>query len=134
MLLQSLLGVSDEEIIDDYFRSNGNFHKPGKSHDGESSVAAAAAAAATKATKGKLDRRIFSGTNRQAMVDTLAFLREHYGSVSPGYLDAIGFDERWRRRLKAVLEAQGTHVISDAKTTSSEEEEGEYVDVPRSRL
>ncbi|KAL3894335.1 MAG: hypothetical protein SGARI_007777 [Bacillariaceae sp.] len=98
--------VPDETIIEDYFRSNGNYQKPGKKSEADDGSAAASAAtgpATNKSTKGKLDRNIFSGTNRQAMIDTLAFLRSKYGSVSPGYLDAIGFDKAWRRRLTSVL-------------------------------
>jgi Tyrosine phosphatase family len=121
MLLQSLLGVSDDEIIDDYFRSNESFQKK----KGSSSSAAAAAAA-----KGKLDRSIFSGTNRQAMITTLEFLRSKYGSVSPGYLDDIGFDDDWRRRLVAVLTQQPRSGNADIATDPLNSESS----LPRSRL
>jgi Tyrosine phosphatase family len=92
MLLQSLLGVSDLAIIADYFMSNRMLQDGGGS-----------AAVDQVRTRGKLDRRFFSGTNEQAMISTLHFLRRKYGSVSPGYLDAIGFDRTWRNRLMAVL-------------------------------
>jgi Tyrosine phosphatase family len=119
MLLQSLLGVSDDEIIDDYFRSNESFQKKK-----DSSSAGAAA------TKGKLDRSIFSGTNRQAMITTLEFLRSKYGSVSPGYLDDIGFDDDWRRRLVAVLTQQPRSGNADFATDPLNSESS----LPRSRL
>ena len=77
MLLQSMLGLADDEIVSDYFESN--------------QLREASAAIDTVRKRGRLDRNVFSGTNRQAMVDTLRFLRTKYGSVSPGYLDAIGF-------------------------------------------
>jgi hypothetical protein len=92
MLLQSLLGVSDQDIVADYFLSNQMKR-----------TNAGSAAAEQGRQRGKLDRKFFSGTNEQAMITTLAFLRNKYGSVSPGYLDAIGFDELWRNRLLAVL-------------------------------
>jgi Tyrosine phosphatase family len=120
MLLQSLLGVSDDEIIDDYFRSNESFQKK---KDSSSSAGVAA-------TKGKLDRSIFSGTNRQAMITTLAFLRSKYGSVSPGYLDDIGFDDDWRRRLVAVLTQQPRSGNADFATDPLNSESS----LPRSRL
>ncbi|KAG7371406.1 tyrosine phosphatase [Nitzschia inconspicua] len=101
MLLQSLLDVSDDEIIEDYFQSNAHF--PTKSTAGASSAAAIASSRSSSTVKGKLDRNIFSGTNRQAMETTLTYLRSKYGSISPGYLDDIGFDEQWRRRLRTVL-------------------------------
>lgn len=131
MLLQSLLGVSDDEIIEDYFLSNASFQKKKE----ESSAAAAAATSAS--SKGKLDRTIFSGTNRNAMVATLAFLRSKYGSVSPGYLDQIGFNEQWRRRLIAVLTAAHSARLSDVSDTTKnvlEVTSFSSSTLPRSRL
>jgi len=93
MLLQSILGVSDLEIIADYFLSNQMLNGQDQG----------SAAANEMRTRGKLDRRFFSGTNEQAMISTLHFLRGKYGSVSPGYLDAIGFDAQWRNRLLSVM-------------------------------
>jgi hypothetical protein len=104
MLLQSLLGVSDRTIIADYFMSNQMLQQ-----DSAGGGEGGSAAANTIRTRGKMDRRFFSGTNEQAMISTLHFLRGKYGSVSPGYLDAIGFDASWRNRLSAVLvSAQGS--------------------------
>jgi hypothetical protein len=94
MLLQSILGISDETIVEDYFLSNEMLRGKGS------------AAAEEIRKRGRLDRKFFSGTNREAMVTTLSFLRAKYGSVSPGYLDSIGFDEHWRRRLATVLGSQ----------------------------
>lgn len=91
MLLQSLLGIPDDHIIEDYFLSNRLLRGRGS-------------AAADGVRKwGKLDRKFFTGTNREAMLTTLSFLRSKYGSIAPGYLDSIGFDENWRRRLARVL-------------------------------
>ena len=100
MLLQSILGVSDVDIVADYFKSNEMLVG--------TDVGSAAAATTTTTTnkirpRGKLDRNFFSGTNEQAMISTLHFLREKYGSVSPGYLDSIEFDQGWRNRLASVL-------------------------------
>jgi hypothetical protein len=89
MLLQSLLEISDEIIVDDYFKSN--------------QMRNGSAAADSIRRKGRLDRNFFSGTSPEAMETTLKFLRSKYGSVSPGYLDQIGFDERWRQRLVVAL-------------------------------
>ena len=115
MLLQSLLGVSDKEIIDDYHRSNQAFPNEGNNNS---------AAANMAVVKGKLDKRIFSGTNPEAMRQTLTFLRQQYGSIVPGYTDAIGFDAPWRERFQnamklttaATAEVDGT---TTAATTSS---------------
>ena len=92
MLLQSILGVPDAAIVADYFQSNQMLDK----NEGS-------AAANEIRPKGRLDRNVFSGTNPEAMIKTLQYLRQKYGSVSPGYLDAIGFDAKWRKRLVAVL-------------------------------
>ena len=148
MLLQSLMGVSDDEIVEDYHRSNESFLYKIKSKSTEVDGSSAAAAAATttstsgkkqstSTTKGKLDRNIFSGTNPEAMVTTLQFLRQKYGSVSPGYLDDIGFDDSWRQRLISVLattsDASSTAIAendSNGDTTSRASSSSQ----PRSRL
>jgi protein tyrosine/serine phosphatase len=89
MLLQSILGLSDDEIILDYFKSN--------------QMQKGSAALGRLQNRGTMDHDIFSGTNPEAMETTLRFLRSKYGSVSPGYLNGIGFDEIWRQRLLAVI-------------------------------
>lgn len=89
MLLQSTLGLSDDEIVLDYFKSN--------------QIQNGSAALRGIRKKGVMDHDTFSGTNPEAMETTLRFLRSKYGSVSPGYLNDIGFDEIWRRRLLAVI-------------------------------
>ena len=92
MLCQSMLGVSDEEIIADYHRSEGMI---------EGSAALKKALSTQQA--GKIDKRIFGGAPREVMQTTLAWLRSKYGSISPGYLDDIGFDSSWRDRLSVAL-------------------------------
>lgn len=92
MLLQSILGVPDAAIVADYFQSNQMLEREEGS-----------AAANEIRPRGRLDRNIFSGTNPEAILATLQHLRQKYGSISPGYLDHIGFDEAWRKRLGAVL-------------------------------
>jgi len=111
MLLQSLMGVSDREIIADYFQSNqmllqSSLHPNSSSSSSNNNYynEGSAALANTVRIRGKMDRRAFAGTNEKAMISTLHFLRGKYGSVSPGYLNAIGFDESWRKRLSQVLE------------------------------
>jgi protein tyrosine/serine phosphatase len=93
MLCQSIVGVPDHEIIQCY-------------HESEAIITGAAAANIIHqyaSRKGKLDRNLFSAAPKEVMDDTLARLRSNYGSVSPGYLDAIGFHEDWRRRFAKVL-------------------------------
>jgi hypothetical protein len=89
MLLQSIMELSDEEIILDYFKSN--------------QMQKGSAALGSLRQTGAMDHDTFSGTNPEAMETTLRFLRSKYGSVSPGYLNSIGFDEIWRQRLLAVI-------------------------------
>lgn len=102
MLLQSLMGASDEDIIEDYYLSNASAAATANNL-AAAAVAATVDGSRTTPVKGRLDRAIFSGTSREAMVDTLAFVRQKYGSVVPGYMDAIGFDQSWRDRLVAEL-------------------------------
>lgn len=100
MLLQSILGLSDTEIIEDYYMSNRMLQN--NNNDNESS--AAAQQVQQRQQRGRLNRSFFGGTNREAMITTLQFLRTKYKSVSPGYLDSIGFDSTWRERLLNVLD------------------------------
>lgn len=97
MLCQSILDVEDETIIEDYFMSNA-MESGGKRGEGS---AAAAVVETEGVERGKLSREIFKGAPREAMVMTLGYLRETYGSVY-GYLDFIGFDADWRTRFLAA--------------------------------
>lgn len=96
MLCQSIVGMSDTEIIEEYHRS----------HKLSEGSAAALGISDEKLKSGKLDRRVFSGAPRETMEETLTWLRSKYGSVSPGYLDDIGFDSSWRKRFSVALNPQ----------------------------
>ena len=88
MLCQSILGQSDQDIIDEYFQSD--------MHMRDNSVVA------LKVVKGRLDKSKFTGAPREAMVKTLDFIRMKYGAAACiGYLDSIGFDKNWRDRFIA---------------------------------
>jgi hypothetical protein len=89
MLCQSIVGLSDVDILDDY-------------HKSDSMRASSASEVMKPRRKGKLDRNVFAGSPREACVGALDFVRSKYGSVCPGYLDAIGFDEQWRRRFRSI--------------------------------
>lgn len=92
LLCQSILGLShDDIIVEDY-------------HKSDSMRASSASKAIKPPQKGRLDRNVFAGSPREACVGALEFLRSKYGSVSPGYLDAIGFDEAWRERFRLAIQ------------------------------
>lgn len=88
MLLQSILGVCDEDIIEDYNESEAMIDKNKDDKTRE---------------PGKLDRAMMRRAPKRVMAKTLEYLRNKYGSVSPGYLQAIGFDDSWRLRLVTAL-------------------------------
>ena len=134
MLCQSIAGLSDEEIIEDYHLSDqmatnqtttmttgsaAMNHAVNKTDDPSSSTDT------TKSTRkrGKLDRTVFSGAPRVAMVETLSFIRSKYGSVCPGYLDAIGFDSEWRRRYRAAfsLDDSGCTIGNEGKRNKAKD-------------
>jgi len=96
MLLQSILGATDGEIIDEYHRSDAAMRDPKEIRTGDNRVL----------EKGNFCKNRFAGAPREAMVDTLVFIRQKYGSVCPGYLDSIGFDAVWRKRF---LQTQQHH-------------------------
>ncbi|OEU09727.1 hypothetical protein FRACYDRAFT_264052 [Fragilariopsis cylindrus CCMP1102] len=143
MLMQLLMGntiISDEEIIEDYYRSNSNAvikSKHCRRNEGSvTATASSAAAAAIVVVDGgggndndndkslariiKIDKRVFSGTNREAMISTLEGLRRRYGynndegedgstrfgsfdRTVPRYFDLIGFNDSWRKRFRNVF-------------------------------
>ena len=87
MLCQVIVGLEDSVIIQDYALSEGQLNNP---------------KALSNILPG-LDYRIFTRAPRDAMATTLQNIRNrHEGSID-NYLDAIGFDEPWRRRLAHVL-------------------------------
>jgi len=97
-----MIGLSDEEIIADYHLSDAVRKRD------EGSAAADQFGGKVK-KKGRLDRSVFSGAPKEAMVETLAWIRDQYGSINPGYLDSIGFDRQWRDRfVKVVTKKQST--------------------------
>jgi Tyrosine phosphatase family len=96
MLCQSLIGVSDEDIIEDYHLS--------QNQNGKQKATSAAVQRATSNQTGtvKLDRAIFNSAPRHVMQATLDYLRSKNGSIAPGYLNHIGFDISWQRRFQSV--------------------------------
>lgn len=86
MLCQAMLGVNDDEIIKDYHASDQPMREGSAALD---SVAT---------SKEKLNRNIFSGAPKEAMVNTLNMIRIKHVSVND-YLDSIGFDANWRHRF-----------------------------------
>lgn len=145
MLMQLLMGntiISDNEIIEDYYRSNNNNavnikSKHRRRNEGSAAASSAAAAAIIVVGGGgendndnhkssriiKMDKRVFSGTNREAMISTLEGLRRRYGHndnddegeggsttrfggfdrTIPRYFDLIGFNDSWRKRFRNVF-------------------------------
>lgn len=92
MLLQAAAGVDKEDIVADFAES----HVFDQSRRGSAAMQAAA-------ERFKIDARVLSGARPEVMEATLAFLSSKYGSVCPGFLNEIGFDESWRCRLEAAL-------------------------------
>lgn len=86
MLIQSILGCSDELIVNEYAQS-------------EVMRDPSVAAGNIVTVQGRFDRGRFTGAPPEVMRETLSYLRSKYSSINPGYLDSIGFDARWRKRF-----------------------------------
>jgi len=99
MLLQSILKIGDVDILLDYALSDPT--------DKEATSAAVlqAQSGTPKVAWGSLDHSAFLGAPKSVMKQTLQYLRDRYGSVSPGYLDNIGFNAVWRKRLQLAVAA-----------------------------
>lgn len=90
LICQSIMGLTDDEIVDDYFKS-------------DSMKTSSASQVFKPRKKGKLDRNVFAGSPREACESALEFIREQYGSAA-GYLDSIGFDSCWRDRFRVAIQ------------------------------
>jgi hypothetical protein len=111
MLCQSILGIDDAAIVADYHKSESLLLK------GEGSAAAIASSQQMQ-TKGKLNKKFFSGSPEIAMISTLAFVREKHGSLH-NYLDHIGFDASWRKRFIATMDGSTTSTSRGIKSEST---------------
>lgn len=87
MLCGSVLGVTDEDIINDFAKSE--------------CIRALAEEKYARIFKGQIDSVDFSNADPETMMISLDYLRTKYGSINE-YLDSAGFDESWRTRFKRV--------------------------------
>lgn len=87
MLCQSILGLSDETIVEDFARS--------------SCIRELAERRFIEIFKGRAEPGGFAHASPEIMITTLQYIRTKYGSVE-SYLDAIGFDTAWRNRFISV--------------------------------
>eukprot|EP00531_Pseudo-nitzschia_arenysensis_P018822 CAMPEP_0116134218 /NCGR_PEP_ID=MMETSP0329-20121206/10529_1 /TAXON_ID=697910 /ORGANISM="Pseudo-nitzschia arenysensis, Strain B593" /LENGTH=337 /DNA_ID=CAMNT_0003628915 /DNA_START=412 /DNA_END=1422 /DNA_ORIENTATION=- len=78
MLIQLLMGCSDEIIVEDYYRSNAEFIKDNTSSSSSSAAAAVMLVSNDNNNNNnkrngrvRMDASVFSGTNRSAMISTL---------------------------------------------------------------
>ena len=99
MLCQSILSIDDVTIVQDY-------HKSEKLLNIGKEPSSSVSTVAKTQIKGQLNRNFFSGSPEEAMISTLALLREKYGSLH-SYLDFIGFDSSWRKRFQSVMSEDG---------------------------
>lgn len=90
-LVLSVVGVPDEDIVEDYSLSANVYAEIG---DHTAMVGAL--------SQRNLDAKTFLGAPPQVMRDTLQNIKTNYGSVN-GYLDWIGFGEDDRAKLKRAL-------------------------------
>mmetsp|Transcript_46735 Transcript_46735/g.69124 ORF Transcript_46735/g.69124 Transcript_46735/m.69124 type:complete len:460 (-) Transcript_46735:94-1473(-) len=90
-IILSVVGVPDEDIVEDYSLSANVY---AQINDHKAMVGAL--------SQRNLNAKTFLGAPPQVMRDTLARIREEYGSVE-GYCDWIGFDEESRERLRKAL-------------------------------
>lgn len=90
-LMLSAVGVSEEDIVEDYSLSANVYAEMG---DHKAMVGAL--------SQRSLDAKTFLGAPPQVMRDTLKTINEKWGSVN-GYLDWIGFGEDDRKQLKSAL-------------------------------
>lgn len=107
-LIQSVCGVSEEEILDSYA-------------DSETYLAPVLELIAEEDRKRGLSEE-FDGTPRHAMEKTFEYIKESYGDVR-GYLVAIGFTHEHQRQLREALmvDPESDEEYSDGDTNNEDE-------------
>lgn len=90
-LILSVLGVPDEDIIEDYSLSANVY---AEMNDHKAMVGAL--------QQRNVDPKTFLGAPPHVMKDTLLSIKKNYGSVD-GYLDSIGFGHEQRLKLRKAL-------------------------------
>ena len=88
MLILSILGVTDDDIVADYVLSDSAYKDI---NDKKAMVASL--------KQVDVDPDTFLRAKPQVMRDTINYIRKTYGSIN-AYLDKHGFDEMWRNRLR----------------------------------
>ncbi len=103
MLCQSILGIDDRTIVEDYHKSEKFLKKKEES--------AAITTISKTEVKGKINKSFFSGSPEEAMISTIAFIKDRYGSYQ-SYLDSIGFGIGWRERFTTAILARTNEDLS----------------------
>ena len=98
MLIASIAGASDEEIVQDYALSNGVVTIDHLT----SNLQSKALSLQSTFLQHFDDSHLAEAAPREAMREVLRYLRSSYGSVS-NYLCSIGFDSAWQTRLRSSL-------------------------------
>ena len=87
MLILSILGATDEEIIDDYILSDGAYEEL---NDKKAMVASL--------QQEDLDADVFLTAKAPVMKHTLSYVRSKYGSIQ-SFLNTYGYDDQWQSKL-----------------------------------
>ena len=87
MLILSILGATDEEIIDDYILSDGAYKEL---NDKKAMVASL--------QQEDLDADVFLTAKAPVMKHTLSYVRSKYGSIQ-SFLNTYGYDDQWQSKL-----------------------------------
>ena len=108
MLVQSIMRSTDEEIIRAYALSGellgeGNSDAKDKVDDDDG-----------RSKSGLVDWSFFRGSPGEAMVETLEFTRQRYGSIEAYLEDAASFDVSQQRRFREQLSSLEREIESGA--------------------
>lgn len=98
MLILSVLGVSDDDILADYVLSDSAY----KDINNKKAMVAALQQA-------DVDPDLFLGARPEVMQDTLNYIRTMHGSIQ-GFLEEHGFDAAWRDKLRTSLTCSAEQV------------------------
>ena len=91
MLTLSILGASDDEIVDDYVLSDQVYSQMNNKK-----------AMVASLSQDNLNPDVFLRARAPVVRDTLKYIRLEFGSVD-GFLDKYGFDSSWRENMRTNM-------------------------------
>jgi hypothetical protein len=122
MLIQSITGASDEDIIAEYHRSDPSRRTPFETPQSRRFNESTSTAIPPVADASRMITS-FARAPAQVMQATLEWIRVKYGSIH-AYLDGINFDSLWRQRMIHAMNKFNSEALTASTAISVRPQHG----------